>query len=107
MSRLHVRPGVDDDIFELAEHLIDRSEEIARRFVDAAQKTLKDIVRSPGLGGPKDFGDDPALQGIRSWRVEGFPNHLVFYRLVPDGVEVLAVFHGARDIVTWLRRRVR
>jgi len=106
MSRLRVRPGVDDDILELAEYLIDRSEETARRFIDAAQKTLKDIARSPGLGSPKDFGDDPSLQGIRSWRVEGFPNHLIYYRLVPDGVEVLAVFHGASDVINWLKRRV-
>ncbi len=106
MKRLRIRPGVDNDIYELAAHLIERSEATARRFVDAAEKTLKDIAVRPGIGSPKDFGDDPALQGIRSRRVEGFPNHLIFYRLMGDEVDVLAVFHGARDIVTWLRERV-
>ena len=43
MSRIRVRPGLDDDILALAVYLIDRSEEMARRFVDAAQKGLKDM----------------------------------------------------------------
>lgn len=27
-----------------------------------------------------------------------FPNHLIFYRPVEDGIEVLRVVHGAQDI---------
>jgi toxin ParE1/3/4 len=32
------------------------------------------------------------------WRVAGFPNHLIFYRPVESGVEVIRVLHAKRDI---------
>jgi plasmid stabilization system protein ParE len=31
--------------------------------------------------------------------VAGFSNHLIFYRPVPNGVEVVRILHAARD---WL-----
>lgn len=40
----------------------------------------------------------PKAAGIRSWSITGFPNHLIFYRPVEGGIEVLRVLHGARDI---------
>ena len=38
------------------------------------------------------------LAGVRVWRVSGFEKHLIFYRPNPEGVEILDVIHGARDI---------
>jgi|SRR5687767_14752980 len=105
MSRIRCRPGVDDDIYELAKYLLGHSEDAARTFVDAAQNTLKDLARMPGMGSLKSFGE-PALAEVRSWRVEGFPNYLVYYLIVEDGIDVLAVMHGARDTEQWLRRRL-
>ena len=32
------------------------------------------------------------------WRVKDFPKHLVFNRPIKDGVEIIRVLHGARDI---------
>ena len=32
------------------------------------------------------------------WRVAGFPNHLIFYRPIESGVEVIRVLHASRDI---------
>ena len=105
MSRILRRPGVDDDAAELARYLIDQSEDTARRFVDAVQKTLKDLARMPGMGSRKEF-PDPDLSQVRSWRVEGFPNHLIYYLPLTDGIDVLAIMHGARDVEHELRRRV-
>jgi toxin ParE1/3/4 len=104
VSVIHRRPGVDDDIYELAAYLIERSEDAARRFVDAAQKTLKDLAAAPRMGSRKLF-DDPALADVRSWAVEGFPNHLIYYVALPDGIDVLAVMHGARDVERHLSQR--
>jgi toxin ParE1/3/4 len=106
MSVIQCRPGVDDDIYDLAAYLIDRSEDAARRFVDAFQITLKDLAAAPGKGSPKQF-DDPALMHVRSWAVDGFPNHLIYYFRLPDGIDVLAVMHGARDVESELSGRVR
>lgn len=59
----------------------------------------------PRAGSLKLF-DAPEFAGVRSWPVEGFPNHLIFYLPLADGIDVLAVMHGARDIEAWLKRRV-
>jgi len=32
------------------------------------------------------------------WRVKDFPKHLIFYRPIKDGVEVIRVLHSSRDI---------
>jgi len=105
MSRLKWLEGVDDDIFEITAYLKAQSEELAERFVSAVQKTLKDVAQHPGMGSPKSF-ETPGLQEVRSWWVEGFPNHLIFYLPLADGAEVIAVIHGARDIEKYLRRRI-
>jgi len=31
-------------------------------------------------------------------RIKSFPKHLIFYRPLPDGAEVIRVIHGARNI---------
>src|SRR5438477_12135079 len=105
MSAIHRRIGVDDDMFELAAYLLENSEDAARRFVDAAQETLKELAMNPGIGSRKDF-DDPKLNQVRSWNIKGFPNHLIYYIPIDDGIDVLAILHGARDVEAFLRRRL-
>jgi toxin ParE1/3/4 len=38
------------------------------------------------------------LADLRVWRIEGFEKHLIFYRQTPDGIDVVRILHGARDI---------
>jgi toxin ParE1/3/4 len=104
MSVIRRREGVDRDIAELAEFFLSRSEPVAFRFVDAVQTTLKDLAAMPGLGSPKYF-NDVRVAGLRSWRVKGFPNHLIFYQPMDNGIMVLAVIHGARDLEPFLKQR--
>ena len=35
---------------------------------------------------------------LRTWLSPAFRNYLIFYRELPDGVEIVRVLHGARDI---------
>jgi toxin ParE1/3/4 len=105
VSRLQSRPGVEDDIFELARYLLDQSGDAARRFVDAVEVTLKHLATAPGIGSPKHYAT-PGLSEVRSWWVAGFPNHLIYYLPLPDGIEVLAVMHGSRDVERRLRERL-
>jgi toxin ParE1/3/4 len=96
---------VDEDIVALASYLLLENEDAARRFVEAVQKTLKDLSRMPGMGSRKEFSNS-ALSEVRSWWVEGFPNHLIYYLPLPDGIDVLAIMHGSRDVEPQLIRRV-
>lgn len=38
------------------------------------------------------------LKGVLVWPMKKFQKHLIFYRPLSDGVEILHVFHGARDL---------
>ena len=40
----------------------------------------------------------PLLAETRMFRVKGFTKHLIFYRPIKNGVEIIRVIHGARDI---------
>ena len=59
----------------------------------------------PGIGSPKTFRNK-RLVGIRSWRVKGFPKQVILYRATGDGIKVLAIVHGARNLPRLLRERV-
>jgi toxin ParE1/3/4 len=94
----HVRPSADLDLDGHAEYLVrEASLKTALRFYDAAASTFEALARMPGMGEQRE-SSNPRLAGLRVWRVNGFPNHLVFYRLIGDGVEIIRVLHGARDI---------
>ncbi len=78
--------------------------EIAGRYVDAVEATLRELVQTPGLGRPR-FQSWPELAGIRSWRVQRpFHRHLIFYRYDDRTLLVERVIHGARDLPRRLRQ---
>ena len=39
-----------------------------------------------------------AHAGLRSWRVQGFRNYLIFYRIGNDRLQIWRVLHGSRDL---------
>jgi toxin ParE1/3/4 len=61
------------------------------------EATLRLLLRNPELGKPRMF-ERPELSGLRSFAVRDFGQHLVFYRPMDRGIEVLRVLHGARDL---------
>ena len=58
---------------------------------------MAQLATLPGIG-EAFLTDHPRLQGVRRFRVAGFPNHLIFYREIEGGIEVVRVLHGARDL---------
>jgi toxin ParE1/3/4 len=94
---VHYEADARQDMADIFDYLdIHASESIADRFYDAVRKTVEQLLRSPNLG-ERHPSCNPKLQGMRKWRVDGFPNHVIFYRPTEDKLEILRVFHGARD----------
>ena len=85
------------DVEELIDFLRNRSAEVAQRFVEATNATFEFLAANREVGERCRFSD-PRLEGIRVWPVEGFRNHLVYFRPIDDGVQIVRVLHGARDI---------
>jgi toxin ParE1/3/4 len=65
-------------------------------FLEAAYDTFLELARMPGMGRLRHF---PAarLRNLRSFRVAGFENYLIFYGELQGGIEVFHVIHAARD----------
>jgi toxin ParE1/3/4 len=72
--------------------------EIADRFLMAADNTVADVATHPGRGRPV-FTRRSDLQGMRRIPVgDGFEKFLLFYFPTPEGVELVRVLHGGRDL---------
>ena len=97
MARIVRRAAARQDLIESYAYIGTDNLDAAERFHAAAQETIKRIGENPRIGRPREYSDR-RLQGIRSWPVLGFENWLVFYRLLPDSIEILRVIHGARDL---------
>jgi toxin ParE1/3/4 len=82
---------------EFAVYLASQSPAAADRFLDSCMSDFERLSVMPGMGAKREFRN-PNAAGIRSWPLSGFPNYLIFYRPIEDGVEILRLLHGARDI---------
>lgn len=83
-------PRAKLDLEECAIYLVEHgSMQVALRFLERR--------KHPGFGRQRQF-DRPELEGLRSFRVQGFENHLVFYLPREFGIEVVRVLHGAQDL---------
>ena len=71
----------------------------ARSFLEAAYDTFEFLAQNSGVGRPRA---DLGFPEVRSWRVAGFRNYLIFYREIPEGVQIWRVLHGAQDLENML-----
>jgi toxin ParE1/3/4 len=96
-------PAAERDVDAIADYIAKDSVDAALRFYDAVRSDARKLAEMPGMGPTWDF-ESPAHADVRFWPVRGFPNHLIFYRPAPDGIEVIRVIHGARDLERQIRR---
>jgi len=91
------RPSALEDLVDLAAHIALDNIEAAGRFIRAAEEAFHDLDRMPFMGSPREYRD-PGISGIRMWPIKGFRKHLIFYRPIEDGIEIVRVIHSSRDI---------
>ena len=87
------------DLQAAARYIRQHNPTAARGFLVAAYDTFEFLARHPGAGRPRA---DLGFAEVRSWRVEGYRNYLVFYRETADGIQIWRVLHGAVDLPTRL-----
>jgi toxin ParE1/3/4 len=96
--RVIILPAADRDLDEQAEYYLGRnSPETAARWYDQTAATFEFLAKQSGIGTVRKTRKRE-LAGVRVWPVDGFERHIVFYRPIEGGIEVLRVIHGARDI---------
>lgn len=85
------------DLIDLAYYIALDNVAAAYQFLDQAEESFHDLERMPLMGSSREF-QDSTLTKIRMWRVKDFPKHLIFYRPIEDGIEIIRVLHSSRDI---------
>lgn len=104
MKPLHLHDEVEADMEEIWDRIALDDPSVADRFVDAVEKSFAQIGRHPGLGHRRRWRRR-LLAELRVWRVEGFRNHLVFYRERDEFVAIIAVLSGQRSLERILIKR--
>jgi toxin ParE1/3/4 len=97
MKRIIKRAAAYRDLDALAEFIGQDSPHAAIRFLEAADKAFELLLNMPGMGSLWQ-SSKPDFAGLRVWPIRGFEYHLIFYRTCDDGIEIVRVLHGARDI---------
>ncbi len=96
MARRIIRLRAYLDAVEFADFIARNNYSASLRFLDAFDETCRKLFDMAGLGSPWESEYATRL-GLSFWPIEGFPNHLIFFRRTEDRTDILRVFHASRD----------
>ncbi len=99
MSAARLRPRAQQDIDAAADwYAAEEGLDLALRFYAAVEATLELLLEQPRIGARVTWVSSRLL-GCRHWTVaQPFGVWQVYYLKRDDGIEVLRVLHGARDV---------
>jgi toxin ParE1/3/4 len=103
-SRYTVRPEADRDLENQAYfYATAATPELGHRFLLAAHETFSLLATQPNMGWHARL-KVAELETMRVFRVKGFDRMLILYLPLLDGVEILRVVHGSRNLESFLQR---
>jgi toxin ParE1/3/4 len=91
MAVIIKRPLAELDLLDIWEFIAENSPDRADEFLDRLEGKLQTLALHPGMGKRRE----ELLAGLRSFPMG---NYVVFYREIDDGIDVIRILHGSRDI---------
>lgn len=79
------------DLVDIWEYFAEDSEARADAFIDLIDQKFHLLASRPHLGRLRE----ELTKGLRSFPVG---RYIIFYQALPDGVEIIRILHGARDL---------
>ena len=101
--KVFVRHDAELDALGYFQFIHERNPDAALRFLASIDRTVEHLALQPLKGRQRHFRSR-TLKNIRSWRVDGFENYLIFYRFDGDRLDVLRIKHGGMKFPQALRR---
>jgi toxin ParE1/3/4 len=102
MNAIHRRHKARQDLVEIFRfYAREAGFRVAQRFFAQAEATFARLASIPSMGTVYDH-ENPAVAELRYFPISRFRNYIVFYRSIADGIEIVRVLHGARDIASIL-----
>ena len=97
-----IREIAKRDLVEIVDYIGARNPTASERFVVAIKRDCAFLLSFPRAGALRT-GVPRRFRGLRSWPVGGSKNYLIFYLPAEDGIDVVRVLHGARNVRRVLR----
>ncbi len=97
MGNYTISPEAQGDLDRIHAYIWKENPDAADRVLEAALATFALLAKSPGIGWPRIF-KSVELHDLRSFRIVGFRNFLIFYRSGKEDIEIVRVLHAARDL---------
>lgn len=91
MPTIVKRPLAWSDLAEIWDYIADDNESRADAFIDLIDRKFHELASHPNMGRSRD----ELSEGLRSFPVG---RYVIFYRPLPQGVEIIRVLHGSRDL---------
>lgn len=91
MGKLRITDGAQTDLLDIWLYIAKDSERAADALTEKIIEKFDQLLQLPQMGRER-FDVRPDL---RSFLVGSY---VIFYTVVSDGIEIVRVFHGARDI---------
>lgn len=92
MRELNISRAAEADVLETWAYVFEQQSEVAAdRVVDKIQAQFHSLLTFPTMG--RNRGD--LRLGLRGIAVG---NYNIFYRILPDGIEIVRVLHSARNL---------
>ena len=91
MARITRRPEAETDVIDIWGFIAEDSITEADRWVDRLDERLQLWATQPMIGRARD----ELAPGIRSM---AFGRYVVFFAPIHDGIDIVRVLHGSRDI---------
>lgn len=91
IARLLKRPQAENDLEDIWWYIAQDNSHEADRLLDQIQEKLLLLIEFPQMG----ISRDDLVSGLRSSTVG---NYLIFYFPLEDGIDVVRVLHGSREL---------
>lgn len=91
LSRIVRSPQAQEDLIDVWTYIAASNDVAADRLLDRVRAKLAALADSPGIGRPRS----ELASGLHSFTVRPY---VLLYRQIDDGIELVRVLHGARDL---------
>jgi toxin ParE1/3/4 len=91
MKQLRITNVAKADLIDIWSYISQNNEDAADALIDKITGKFDELLANPKMG--RERIDIAPL--VRSFPVS---NYLIFYRLIEEGIEIVRVIHGARNI---------
>jgi len=93
MGQVYCSRDAERDLEEIWDYLASRRVQLADQFLDRVESVTLLLADQPGMG----HRCDHLIPGLRAQRLLRSP-YVIYYRPEADGITIVRILHGARDI---------